>query len=206
MDISNSALVPAYGERVVLQRAPLGWADVSIDRLFPSASTRAHRERRAVAEFARRVNALGDLREASAPARLEVLGALRGLVQTIDTASYVAPTGRYGRRVLRQDPAGWSLAAITLRNGQQTEAHDHDGWGAVVTVQGIERDRRYRLDETGELRLIAERDYRPGTGYLFDPTDIHQPAGADPRRLTIALHLLVQDDEAGQHRHEGNGS
>jgi predicted metal-dependent enzyme (double-stranded beta helix superfamily) len=198
--------MPAFGERAIFQRSRPGWADVSIDRLFPSASMRTYRERRAVAEFARRVNALGDLRAASVQNRLEVLDALRGLAPAVDTVACVAPTNRYGRRVLREDRASWSLAAITLRNGQQTEAHDHDGWGAVVTVQGIERDRRYRLDETGELRLIAERDYQPGTGYLFDPTDIHQPAGADSRRLTIALHLLVRDHGAGQHRHEGDGS
>jgi predicted metal-dependent enzyme (double-stranded beta helix superfamily) len=91
-----------------------------------------------------------------------------------------------------------------LRNGQQTEAHDHDGWGAVVTVQGIERDRRYQMDDSGELRLVFEKDFPPGTGYLFDPADIHQPVGADQSQLTIALHLLVTGEHA-QHRHEAPG-
>ena len=86
---------------------------------------------------------------------------MKELARSIDTAAYKAPADHYGRRVLHDDPAGWSVAAITLRNGQETEAHDHDGWGAVVTVQGIERDRRYQLDDSGELRLIVERDYPP---------------------------------------------
>jgi hypothetical protein len=169
-----------------------------------SAANAAVVERRAVAAFAVSVNALGDLRRASVWARREVMGALRALVPVIDRAACVAPPNRYGRRVLWEDPSGWSLAAISLRYGQQTEAHDHDGWGGAVTVQGIERDRRFRPDATGGLRPLGERDYPPGAGYLFDPSDVHQPIGADPHQLTIALHLLVHDRGIGQHRHEGH--
>jgi predicted metal-dependent enzyme (double-stranded beta helix superfamily) len=159
-------------------------------------------ERRAVAAFGRYVDALGDLRGASVRTRRAVVRALRALAPAIDVTACVAPSDRYGRRVLREDPAGWSLAAITLRYGQQTEAHDHDGWGGVVTVQGVERDRRYGQDEDGKLRLIAERDFPSGTGYVFDASDIHQPVGVARRRLTIALHFLVHDHGSSQHRHE----
>jgi predicted metal-dependent enzyme (double-stranded beta helix superfamily) len=175
---------------------------------------RVRRELQAVTAFARRVNAHRDLRAASEGSwldamsalqtRLDVLTAMKDLARSIDPAACEAPVDHYGRRVLHDDPAGWSVAAITLRNGQQTEAHDHDGWGAVVTVQGIERDRRYQLNDSGEPRLIVERDYPPGTGYLFDPADIHQPVGADPSQLTIALHLLVHG-HGEQHRHEAPG-
>ena len=36
----------------------------------------------------------------------------------------------------------------------------------------------------------------PGTGYVFDSADVHQPLGADPRRVTVALHFLVQEAHA----------
>jgi hypothetical protein len=41
------------------------------------------------------------------------------------------------------------------------------------------------------------RDYPAGAGYVFSAADVHQPLGADPRRLTVALHFLVHD--SGHH-------
>lgn len=160
---------------------------------------RALLERKAVASFAAFMYALGDLRNPSHRTRLHVMEAIRAIVPAIDIAACDAPAGRYGRRVLWEDPAAWSLAAISLRYAQETEAHDHAGWGGAVVVQGIERDRRYRMNDAGELELMARRDYRPGSGYLFDAADIHQPIGADPRQLTVALHFLAHD--AGRHQH-----
>jgi predicted metal-dependent enzyme (double-stranded beta helix superfamily) len=149
------------------------------------------RERAALAQFAAHINQLGELRTATVRERLTLLAAIRSVASAIDLAACIAPRVGYGRRVLVDDPSGWTLAAIALRDGQETEAHDHDGWGCVVTVQGIERDRRYRMADNGELTLISERDYLPDTGYVFDHTDIHQPSGADPRRTTVALHFLA---------------
>ena len=100
----------------------------------------------------------------------------------------------YARRVLRDDPAGWSLAAIILRPGQETDPHDHGGWGCAVTVQGVERDRRFVHDASGNLVLSGERDYPPGTRLSLHPADVHQPVGADPQRVTVALHFLVHED------------
>jgi predicted metal-dependent enzyme (double-stranded beta helix superfamily) len=162
----------------------------------------AARERAAVETFAARVNALGDLHHASSATRLRVLEMVREIATVIDISSCIASPRSYGRRVLLDDPSGWNLSAITLRNGQETEAHDHDGWGCVATAQGIERDRRYRLDEACNLLLISERDYPVRGGYVFDFFDIHQPAGADPRRLTVALHFLVHRHAIAQRRHE----
>ena len=86
----------------------------------------------------------------------------------------------YDRRVLHEDPGKWSLALIVLQPGQQTDPHNHGGWGGAVTVQGVERDRRFVYDGSGNLVLSGERDYPPGTGYLFNPSDVHQPVGGDP--------------------------
>jgi predicted metal-dependent enzyme (double-stranded beta helix superfamily) len=98
--------------------------------------------------------------------------------------------------VLYEEPERWSLAAIILRPGQQTHPHDHGGWGCAVTVKGVERDRRFVHDESGRLALRSELDYPPGTGYIFDAVDVHQPFGADPRRVTVALHFLVHQSHA----------
>jgi hypothetical protein len=70
-----------------------------------------------------------------------------------------------------------------------------------VTVQGVERNRLFIDDGSGSLVLSSEHDYPPGTGYVFDASDIHQPVGADPRRVTVALHFLVLDLHDGEHNH-----
>jgi predicted metal-dependent enzyme (double-stranded beta helix superfamily) len=154
----------------------------------------------AVAAFAAALDAHGDLRVASMHTRLSVLGSLRAIAGALDLGACTAFEEPYSRRVLLKRPT-WSLAALTLHHGQKTEAHDHDGWGCVLTVQGIERDRRFRVSDDG-LLLISERDYLPGNGYIFDPVDIHQIAGGDPGQLTIALHFLVHDADARQRHHE----
>ncbi|MCC6793242.1 MAG: hypothetical protein IT336_16275 [Thermomicrobiales bacterium] len=152
--------------------------------------------------FAGRIDEIGDLRRATVRNRLRVLSLIREIAGDIDRSACNAPADRYGRRVLAEDPSGWVLAAIALRHGQETEPHDHAGWGCVVTIEGIERDRRFRLTDAGELALIAERDYAAGGGYVFDANDIHQPIGADSHRVTIALHFLVHGDEGAQAHHE----
>ena len=70
-----------------------------------------------------------------------------------------------------------------------------------MTVQGIERDRRFVDVGDGVLKLVSERDYPLGTGYSFGPTDIHQPIGADPKGLTVALHFLVHGRQEATQRH-----
>jgi predicted metal-dependent enzyme (double-stranded beta helix superfamily) len=111
----------------------------------------------------------------------------------VDVSNETGCSSAYDRRVLHEDPGRWSLAAIILRPGQQTHPHDHGGWGCAVTLQGVERSRGFVRDAAGELVLSSERDYPPGTGYIFDATEIHQPVGADPRRVTVALHFLVHE-------------
>lgn len=170
--------------------SPLAWRPLS-------APTQ---ELLAVAAFAAAFDAHGDLRLASMQTRQSALGSLRAIAGALDLRACTAHEEPYSRRVLLERPT-WSLAAMTLHHGQKTEAHDHDGWGCVLTVQGIERDRRFRAGDDG-LVLISERDYLPGNGYIFDPVDIHQISGADPNQLTIALHFLVHDAGASQWHHE----
>jgi hypothetical protein len=165
-----------------------------------STTSAADRERHAIAVFAATVAALGALQNAPISIQQRVLTAMQSLGGAIDLSACESPLDRYGRRVLAERPS-WSLAAIMLRYGQETESHNHGGWGGVVTVRGIERDRRF-LVSNGELMLAVERDYRPGAGYVFEPTDIHQPSGADPLGVTVALHFLVNGDGAMAQSHQ----
>jgi hypothetical protein len=156
-------------------------------------------ESSAVASFASWVNALGPLSQASPALRASVLKEVAALARRIDTSAETGVAFGYGRRVLCDDPDRWSLAAISLRYGQHTELHDHGGWGCAATVQGIERNRIFAHDTSGDLTLAGERDYPPGTGYLFDAAEVHQPVGADQHLVTVALHFLVCDSHGGAH-------
>ena len=172
----------------------------------PTFVVRSLDERAAVDRLARTISEIGETIHASLDARARVLQAVMDVAGHVDLSRTPAGIDTYGRRVLREESSGWSLAAVTLRHGQATEAHDHNGWGCAVTVQGVERDRRFTLDETGNLMLISEQDYPAGAGYLFTMQDIHQPIGADPEQETVALHFLFLDHASGanhQHLHEG---
>ncbi|MDQ3929719.1 MAG: hypothetical protein M3328_11315 [Chloroflexota bacterium] len=150
-----------------------------------------------VAQFAAQINDLDHLAHASFGVQARILEAVKTVARHINGSAEAGVPSGYGRRVLYEVPDRWSLAAIIFRPGQQTELHDHGGWGCAVTVQGIERDRRFTHDVSGNLVLSAQRDYRAGMGYVFSSVDVHQPVGADPYRLTIALHFLVHD--SGHH-------
>jgi predicted metal-dependent enzyme (double-stranded beta helix superfamily) len=145
------------------------------------------------ARFAARVNALGALPQASPALQARLLEEVKAIAQHIDGSAEAGLPSGYDRRVLYEDPDRWSLAAIILRPGQQTHPHDHGGWGCAVTVQGVERNRLFVHDASGNLVLNGERDYPPGTGYVFDARDIHQPVGADPQQVTVSLHFLVHE-------------
>jgi len=159
----------------------------------------------AIKEVERLVSRLGTLapQASEEPAvRDEMLTVVRAVADRIDASTCGGHSDSYVRCIVHEEPDGWSLAAIVLRPGQATPEHDHGGWGGAVTVQGVERDRRFAGDGAN-LKIVEERDYPAGTGYLFDPDDVHQPVGADPDRVTVALHFLAPDDPAGrQHHHE----
>jgi len=147
----------------------------------------------AVARFVARINALGPLSQASPALRARLLEEVKAVARHVNGSSEAGTASSYDRRVLCEAPGRWSLAAIILRPGQYTPPHNHSGWGCAVTVQGVERDRRFVHDALGDLMLSSERDYPPGAGYVFNAVDVHQPVGADPRQVTVALHFLVHD-------------
>jgi predicted metal-dependent enzyme (double-stranded beta helix superfamily) len=153
-------------------------------------------ERAVVAGFAARVQALGPLCQPSPALQARLLAEVKIVAQRIDGSAEAGAASGYDRRVLYEDPDNWSLAAIILRPGQQTHPHDHGGWGCAVTVQGVECDRRFVHDAAGNLMGIGERNYPPGTGYVFDAVAVHQPSGADPHRVTVALHFLIHGSGA----------
>jgi predicted metal-dependent enzyme (double-stranded beta helix superfamily) len=185
------------------ERARAGLGTVSVAELLPARAfpdTRQVVERWVVARFAAKVNALGSLSQASPALQARLLEEVKAVARYVDGSREAGLASGYDRRVLYEDPGRWSLAAIILRPGQETHPHDHDGWGCAATVQGVERDRRFVHDASGNLVLRGERDYPPGSGYLFDPVDVHQPFGADPRRVTVALHFLAHGSHAERQR------
>jgi hypothetical protein len=158
-------------------------------------------ERTAMARFVARINALGPLSPASPALQAHLLEEVKIVARHVDGSAEAGAVAGYDRRVLYEDGDNWSLAAIILRPGQQTHPHDHGGWGCAVTVQGVERDRRFVPAAAGNLQSSGEHDYPVGTGYVFDALDVHQPVGADPHRVTVALHFLVHHSWVN-HLHE----
>jgi predicted metal-dependent enzyme (double-stranded beta helix superfamily) len=167
-----------------------------IYRLRPAACAAQVEEDVVVARFTERVNALGPLSDPSPVLQSRLLEEVKVLARAVDGSKEAGSNSGYGRRVLYESPNRWSLSAIILRPGQRIHPHDHAGWGCAVTVQGVERDRRFFHEASGNLTLVSVRDYPPGTGYIFDPADIHQPVGADPLRVTVSLHFLVHEKRA----------
>jgi predicted metal-dependent enzyme (double-stranded beta helix superfamily) len=153
-----------------------------------------------IARFAARLDTFGPLDSISPALQGRLLEEVRRNAQRFNARAETGSASGYTRRVLVEVPGSWSLAAIILRPGQQTQPHDHGGWGCAVTVQGIERDRRFSQDAGGNLELLNERDYPPGMGYMFNAVDIHQPVGVDPHEVTVALHFLVEGSW-GSHTH-----
>lgn len=169
------------------------WNTANYDRLEALSRLQAQPEDEVIRRFAARVNAMGKLNQASPALQSRLLEEVKATARQIDASRETGAASGYGRRVLWEEPGGWSLAAIILRPGQEIEAHNHGGWGCAATVQGVERDRRFTHTADGQLVQASERDYPAGSGYLFDPADIHQPYGAHPRRVTVALHFLVEE-------------
>jgi predicted metal-dependent enzyme (double-stranded beta helix superfamily) len=151
-------------------------------------------EELAVERFSDNVNSYGPLSHASQVIKERLLEDVKTVASHVYIEQEAGSASGYSRRVLHEEPNHWSLAVITLRPGQHTHPHDHGGWGCAVTVQGIERDRRFILDVSNNLDLISQRDYPPGTGYIFNAVDIHQPVGADTNIVTVALHFIVQEN------------
>src|SRR5688500_7308397 len=87
----------------------------------PLAEWRERNERAAVDRLALEIEQIGEYADAPLEARERVLRAVTAMVRHVDLSRTGAAADRYGRRVLREEPTGWSLAAVTLRHGQATE-------------------------------------------------------------------------------------
>jgi hypothetical protein len=129
-------------------------------------------ERTVVAGFVARVNALGPLSPASPALQAHLLEEVKIVARHIDGSAETGAVSGYDRRVLYEDGDNWSLAAIILRPGQQTPAHDHGGWGCAVTVQGVERDRRF-----GASATIHQGRAMSSTPWTFTNPPAPIPAG-----------------------------
>jgi 3-mercaptopropionate dioxygenase len=88
---------------------------------------------------------------------------------------------RVRSQVLHVEPDGsFSVVALILRPGQETEIHDHVTWCAVAMIQGLEREERFVLEEPGNgtpgrLRSAGLSLSRPGEICAFAPPgDIHR--------------------------------
>jgi predicted metal-dependent enzyme (double-stranded beta helix superfamily) len=191
--IPLSCADPCDGDPVVPPQAAERSTDCGWDETDINASAEMDR-------LVRRLSGLG-LTNASPAKRARMLTVIRAMAERVDASACPGRRNGYARCVLHEDPAGWSLAAIVLRPGQSTPAHDHGGWGGAVTVNGVEQDRRFASNEAGELKLLAARDFPPSTGYLFGPDDVHQPVGADPEEVTVALHFLASAHDERPHNH-----
>jgi predicted metal-dependent enzyme (double-stranded beta helix superfamily) len=91
----------------------------------------------------------------------------------------------------------FSVVALTWGPGAQTCIHDHAGWCAVAVYEGVEHERRYRLDsdargsylvETGTQSLELGRTI----GMVADGLDIHR-VGNYSSDVTISLHVYGLD-------------
>lgn len=162
---------------------------------FPIANYRkVESEHAIVASFASRINSMGRLAHPTLALQARLFDEVRRIARRLDLSREKGSPTEFVRRALYED-SRWSLAVIILQPGQEIYTHDHGGWGCAVTVHGIERDRRFAHNDTGELVLVSERDYSTGMGYTFDPEDVHQPVGAHPQRATVALHFLVLEGQ-----------
>ncbi|GAC1571799.1 MAG: hypothetical protein NVS3B18_05060 [Candidatus Dormibacteria bacterium] len=108
----------------------------------------------------------------------------------------------YGVHCLHEDGAGWTVATVVTERGGSTPPHDHAGWGAAVTVSGVERNARYRGSCPDRLEIIDEQLAPAGGGYLFGPDEVHQASDASGGR-TVSVHLLsAPGPHPRQHCHE----
>lgn len=134
--------------------------------------------------------------------RREVLDRLVGFATTgtpLGVLGRPTPAQEYTVRCLHDDPSGWTLAAVVTEGAHCTPPHDHSSWGAAATVEGLERNIRYRGSCPDSLTIIDEQLAPRGGGYLFAGGDIHQACDASGT-LSVSLHLLVDGGPQAQQR------
>jgi predicted metal-dependent enzyme (double-stranded beta helix superfamily) len=93
----------------------------------------------------------------------------------------------------------FSIVALTWGPGAQTCIHDHAGWCAVAVYEGVEHERRYRLDTNGRGPYLVETltqslELGRTIGMVADGLDIHR-VGNYSGEVTISLHVYGLDIE-----------
>src|SRR5215212_2710212 len=135
-------------ERIALSCSTPGAVDIGTDDSCGEPAV--------LAPFVAHVNFLLPGEDLPSPERSGILAAVQTVAAQVDAMACTGqPTG-YGRCVLHDDPAGWSLAVIALRPGQTIPPHDHAAWGGAAAVQGAERNRLFAEDGAGGLVLVEE--------------------------------------------------
>jgi 3-mercaptopropionate dioxygenase len=109
-----------------------------------------------------------------------------------------APGGdSYRQHLLHVSPCR-RLSAVSLvwRPGQRTAIHDHVSWCVVGVLSGVEREDRYRLEETqGRPALRPAGTVYARRGHveaLQPPGDIHAVTAAG-RGIAISIHVYGAD-------------
>jgi predicted metal-dependent enzyme (double-stranded beta helix superfamily) len=91
--------------------------------------------------------------------------------------------------VLRSDPDGLTLMLARFSAAEETPVHDHNSWGVACIVDGGDRYRHWEMDENGRVRILYERELRPGdvVTWLDPPRDIHSQQGIGEPALELIL-------------------
>jgi len=91
--------------------------------------------------------------------------------------------------LLQSDPDGLTLMLARFSPKAETPVHDHNSWGVACVVKGTDRYRHWQLNETGGVRILYERELRPGhfVTWLDPPRDIHSQQGVGGDALELVL-------------------
>jgi predicted metal-dependent enzyme (double-stranded beta helix superfamily) len=147
----------------------------------------------AFAEFTRAADALVDDPHAVAE-RLGFLLRQDGWL----APEHQAPGGdSYRQHLLHVSPCRrLSVVSLVWRPGQCTAIHDHVSWCVVGVVCGVEREDRYRLEETHggrALRPAGTVYARRGHVEALEPSgDIHAVT-AGGREIAVSIHVYGAD-------------
>ena len=91
--------------------------------------------------------------------------------------------------ILQSDPDGLTLMLGSFSDAEETPVHDHNSWGVACVVQGADHYRHWELDREGHLRILYEKELRPGAfvTWLDPPQDIHSQQGIGAPAMELIL-------------------
>ncbi|TMC53792.1 MAG: hypothetical protein E6J20_05205 [Chloroflexi bacterium] len=91
--------------------------------------------------------------------------------------------------VLQTDPDGLTLMLGSFSAKEETPVHNHNSWGIACVVQGVDRYRHWHHDDEGRLKILYEKELRPGSfvTWLDPPHDIHSQQGIGGPALELVL-------------------